>query len=176
MVKYSIYNYTESAVEKTTCISFPWTESAASSSSMASHAAASLGYLGLSSQFSVVSIGLTSACVVGAVRGYRWAPGERRVLAGFWEHDDHHRQPAGRGVWWFTGHATARLHQRAPQDRPTLSLTSFATRRAGQTCKLPIGQNAGQEAKCTQGELTSRNLWWRYDRHLVGITWLNVWS
>jgi len=170
MVKYNIYNYTESAVEKTTCISFPWTESAASSSSMASHAAASLGYLGLSSQFSVVSIRLTSACVVGAVRGYRWAPGEHRVLAGFSEHDDH---PGSRPVWWFTGHATARLHQ---PDRPTLSLTSFATRRAGQTCKLPIGQNAGQEAKYTQGELTSRNLWWRYDRHLVGITCLNVWS
>jgi len=63
---------------------------------MASHAAASLGYLGLSSQFSVVSIGLTSACVVGAVRGYRWAPGERRVLAGFWEHDDNPgSRPAG---------------------------------------------------------------------------------
>ena len=28
----------------------------------------------------------------------------------------------------------------------------------------------------TQGEMTSRNLWARYDRHFVGITWHNVWS
>ena len=28
----------------------------------------------------------------------------------------------------------------------------------------------------TQGEVTSQNLWSRYDRHVVGITWLDVWS
>jgi len=28
----------------------------------------------------------------------------------------------------------------------------------------------------TQGEMTSRYLWSRYDRHFVGITWDNVWS
>jgi len=120
MVKYNIYNYTESAVEKTTCISFPWTESAASSSSMASHAAASLGYLGLSSQFSVVSIRLTSACVVGAVRGYRWAPSEHRVLAGFSEHDDHPRsRPAGSLVVHWTRDRTL-----APA-RPTDAVANF---------------------------------------------------
>ena len=26
------------------------------------------------------------------------------------------------------------------------------------------------------GEVTSQNLWSRYDRHFVGITWHNVWS
>ena len=28
----------------------------------------------------------------------------------------------------------------------------------------------------TQGEMTSPNLWPRYDRHFVGITWHNMWS
>ena len=28
----------------------------------------------------------------------------------------------------------------------------------------------------TLGEVTSQNLWPRYDRHFVGITWHNVWS
>ena len=28
----------------------------------------------------------------------------------------------------------------------------------------------------TQGEVTSQNLWSRYDRHCVGLTWHNVWS
>jgi len=28
----------------------------------------------------------------------------------------------------------------------------------------------------TQGEVTSHNLWSRYNRHFVGITWYNVWS
>jgi len=28
----------------------------------------------------------------------------------------------------------------------------------------------------TPGEVTSQNLWPRYDRHFVGITWHNVWS
>jgi len=28
----------------------------------------------------------------------------------------------------------------------------------------------------TQGEVTSQNLWSRYDRHVVGITWHGVWS
>ena len=30
--------------------------------------------------------------------------------------------------------------------------------------------------KYTQGEMTSQNLWSRYVRHFVGITWHNVWS
>ena len=29
-------------------------------------------------------------------------------------------------------------------------------------------------ARYTQGEVTSQNLWSRYDRHFVGITWHNV--
>ena len=28
----------------------------------------------------------------------------------------------------------------------------------------------------TQGEVTSQDLWSRYDRHFVGITWHNLWS
>ena len=28
----------------------------------------------------------------------------------------------------------------------------------------------------TKGEMTSQNLWPRYDRHFVGVTWHNVWS
>ena len=28
----------------------------------------------------------------------------------------------------------------------------------------------------TQGKMTSQNLWSRYDRHFVGITWHNVWN
>ena len=28
----------------------------------------------------------------------------------------------------------------------------------------------------TYGDMTSRNLWSRYVRHFVGITWRNVWS
>jgi len=28
----------------------------------------------------------------------------------------------------------------------------------------------------TRGEVTSQNLWPRYDRHFVGVTWHNVWS
>ena len=28
----------------------------------------------------------------------------------------------------------------------------------------------------TQGEVTSQNLWSRHDRHVVGITWRDVWS
>ena len=31
-------------------------------------------------------------------------------------------------------------------------------------------------AVMTQCEMTSQNLWSRYDRHFVGITWHNVWS
>jgi len=30
--------------------------------------------------------------------------------------------------------------------------------------------------KCTYGAVTSQNLWPRYDRRFVGITWHNVWS
>jgi len=32
------------------------------------------------------------------------------------------------------------------------------------------------ETQCTQGEVTSQNLWSRYDRHFAGITWHHVWS
>ena len=34
------------------------------------------------------------------------------------------------------------------------------------------------QAQCgiKAGEVTSQNLWPRYDRHFVGITWHNVWS
>ena len=34
----------------------------------------------------------------------------------------------------------------------------------------------GEKNVYTWGEVTSRNLWPRYDRHFVGITWHNVWS
>jgi len=29
---------------------------------------------------------------------------------------------------------------------------------------------------CIPGEVTSQNAWSRYDRHVVGITWRDVWS
>jgi len=29
---------------------------------------------------------------------------------------------------------------------------------------------------CTQGEVTSQNLWSRNDSHVVGVTWHDVWS
>jgi len=42
--------------------------------------------------------------------------------------------------------------------------------------KLLCKKNRKCMCKYTQGEVTSQNLWPRYDRHFVGITWHNVWS
>jgi len=40
----------------------------------------------------------------------------------------------------------------------------------------PLWITATKQVYITQGEVTSQNLWSRYDRHVVGIAWHDVWS
>ena len=44
------------------------------------------------------------------------------------------------------------------------------------TNKMPFGISYYRSAYNTQGDVTSQNLWPRYDCHFVGITWHTVWS
>jgi len=39
-----------------------------------------------------------------------------------------------------------------------------------------IDSNRELECSNVEGEVTSQNLWSRYDRHVVGIAWHDVWS
>jgi len=51
--------------------------------------------------------------------------------------------------------------------RITTSITAYIQQSSDLHSKL---------ATYTRGEVTSQNLWSRYDRHVVGITWHDVWS
>ena len=59
----------------------------------------------------------------------------------------------------------------------------FENRWCSEILPLAVSPTVAKADRCidafvfyTWGEVTSQNLWPRYDRHFVGTTWHNVWS
>ena len=77
--------------------------------------------------------------------------------------------------WHQLGHMQVCILLQTDNHASTPPLSFFT----GRMPFLPPNQQRQSTEGCyyyTQGEITSPNLWARYDRHFVGVTWQNVWS